>query len=70
MGAALTGVKGQLRWRQENSTGTVNDKTIVEGDIDGSKVADFQIELTALKILRAADFVNRVPRRPDFIGPR
>ena len=31
--------------------------TIVEGDINGDKVADFQIQLTGLKTLTAADFV-------------
>ena len=57
MGAAFTGAKGQLRWFQENPVGTVNDKTIIAGDIDGNKVADFMIELTGLKVLTAADFV-------------
>ena len=56
-GAAFSGVKGQLRWFQENPAGTVNDKTIVEGDINGYKLRDFQIELVCLKVLTAADFV-------------
>ena len=56
-GAAFTGVKGQLHWFQQNPAGTANDKTIVEGDINGDKVADFQIELTGLKILTAGDFI-------------
>ncbi len=56
-GAAFTGVKGQLHWTQFNAAGTINDKTIIEGDINGDKVADFQIELTGLKTLTAADFV-------------
>ena len=49
-------MKGQLRWFQENLAGTVNDKTIVQGDVNGDKVADFQIQLTGLKVLTAADF--------------
>ena len=57
MNATFTGVKGQLRWRQENPTGTVNDKTIVEGDIDGNKIADFMIELIGLRALNSGDFV-------------
>ena len=57
MNAAFTGAKGQLRWFQENPLGTVNDKTIVAGDIDGNKVSDFMIELAGLKTLTAADFV-------------
>ena len=55
--AAFTGVKGQLHWLQEDHAGTANDKTIVEGDIDGDRKADFQIELTGLKILVASDFI-------------
>ena len=49
--------KGQLRWFQQNPANTINDKTIVEGDIDGNKVADFQIELKGLVGLTAADFM-------------
>ena len=55
--AAFTGVAGQLHYRAEDAAGTANDKTIVEGDTDGNKIADFQIELTGLKALVAADFV-------------
>jgi Ca2+-binding RTX toxin-like protein len=55
--AAFSGVAGQLHYRQENPTGTINDKTIVEGDINGDRIADFHIELTGLKALVAADFV-------------
>lgn len=55
--AAFAGGGGKLRYVQENPTATVNDKTIVEGDINGDKVADFRIELTGLKTLVAADFV-------------
>lgn len=49
-GAAFTGVKGQLHWFESGS------KTIVEGDIDGNKKADFQIELTSHKALTPGDF--------------
>ena len=56
-GAAFTGVKGQLHWLLLNPAGTVADKTIIEGDINGDKIADFQIELTGLKTLTAADFL-------------
>jgi Ca2+-binding RTX toxin-like protein len=55
--ALFTGAKGQLRWFQENPAGTANDKTIVQGDVNGDKRADFQIELTGLKILSVADFI-------------
>ena len=56
-GAAFTGVKGQLHWFHIDPTGTAGDKTIIEGDINGDKVTDFQIELTGLKTLTAADFI-------------
>jgi Ca2+-binding RTX toxin-like protein len=56
-GAAFTGVKGQLHWFQENPAGTGRDKTIVEGDINGDRRADFQIELTGLITLSKGDFV-------------
>ena len=46
-----------MRWFQENPIGLASDKTIVAGDINGDRVADFQIELTGLKALTAADFV-------------
>jgi serralysin len=43
-GAAFTRVEGQLYWFQQNLVGTANDKTIVEGDINGDKKADVHIE--------------------------
>ena len=39
------------------SAGTANDKTIIYGDVNGDARADFQIELTGLKVLAASDFV-------------
>ncbi len=56
-GAAFTGVKGQLHWYQINVAGTASDKTIIEGDVNGDKIADFQIQLTGLKALTKADFI-------------
>lgn len=56
-GAAFTGTKGQLRWLQTNAAGSANDKTIIEGDLNGDKVADFQIELTGLINLSSGDFI-------------
>ena len=56
-GDQFNGVAGELRWFQSNPAGTANDRTIIEGDINGNRVADFQIELTGLKTLTAADFV-------------
>ena len=56
-GAAFTGVKGQLHWFQVNSANPAADRTFIEGDINGDKRADFQIELKGLKVLAAYDFV-------------
>ncbi len=56
-GASFTGARGQLRWFQINATGTANDKTIIEADVNGDRRADFQIELTGLKALSSSDFV-------------
>lgn len=56
-GAAFTGVQGQLRWYQIDSSSNPSDKTIIEGDINGDRRADFQIELTGLKTLTAGDFI-------------
>jgi hypothetical protein len=50
-GAAFTSIAGQLRW-YVGSAGAL----IVEGDVDGDSVADFQIEVHGTKILTAADF--------------
>jgi autotransporter-associated beta strand protein len=56
-GAAFTGARGELRWFQQNNPGTASDRTIIEGDINGNGVADFQIQLAGLKALTAADVV-------------
>ena len=50
-GAVFTGVAGQLRWQKSATL------TLVEGDTNGDRVADFQIQLTGSKNLTAADFI-------------
>lgn len=50
-GAAFTGLAGQLHYLASGAN------TIVEGDVNGDKLADFQIQLTGLKTLTAADFI-------------
>ncbi len=56
-GAAFTGAGGELRWVQVDAANKALDKTIVEGDINGDAVADFQIEITGLKVLTDGDFI-------------
>lgn len=55
--AAFTGALGQLRWYWIDAVIATNDKTIIEGDVNGDGKTDFQIELTGLKVLTAGDFV-------------
>lgn len=62
-GAAFTGVAGQLRYVWEDNANNALDKTIIEGDVNGDRLVDFQIELSGfqaqsgLKALTASDFV-------------
>lgn len=55
-GGAFAGA-GSLIWSQANFAGTANDKTLILGDVTGDGVSDFQIELTGLINLTAADFL-------------
>jgi hypothetical protein len=53
----FTGVAGQLHFIRENNPGNANDRTIIEGDVNGDRIADFQIELTGLYRLTDHDFL-------------
>ncbi len=55
--AAFSRHAGELHAVRINVAGTANDKTIVEGDINGDARADFQIEIRGLIGLTAQDFV-------------
>jgi serralysin len=55
--SAFHHVAGQLHFVMQNPAGTTQDKTIVEGDVNGDGHADFQIELSGLKFLVASDFI-------------
>jgi serralysin len=46
--AFVAGLRGQLRFDPVNLAGTANDRTLVEGDTNGDRVADFQIRLNGL----------------------
>jgi serralysin len=53
----FSGAAGELRIVRDNNPGTANDRTIVEGDVNGDRIADFQIELTGLHRLTDHDFL-------------
>ncbi len=48
--------RGELHYAKHNAPGTFNDKTIIEGDVNGDGKADFQIELKGLLDFVAAEF--------------
>ena len=56
-GSTFSGVKGELHWVQQNLAGTANDKTLIMGDTNGDKVADFVIEISGLHTIKAVDFL-------------
>lgn len=55
--AAFGGNAGELHYVRQNVAGTANDRTIVEGDIDGNGTADFRLELGGLLTLFRGDFI-------------
>ncbi|PND29124.1 cadherin-like domain-containing protein [Sinorhizobium sp. M4_45] len=48
---------GELIYKTFNPAGTLDDKTIIYGDVNGDGRADFQIELSGLKSLATGDFL-------------
>jgi hypothetical protein len=56
-GASFDGIAGQLRWFQQDRPGAARDTTIVAGDLDGDRRADFQIELSGKISLTEGDFL-------------
>lgn len=55
--AALSGKLGEIHYKLYDLVGTANDKTMIEADLTGDKIVDFQIELLGLKALVATDFI-------------
>lgn len=53
IGAAAFTAAGQVR----AFTNVATNRTLIQGDLDGDKVADFQLQLVGLKTLAGADFV-------------
>lgn len=56
-GAAFTGTRGQLAYAFSDLAGTADDRTIVAGDVNGDRVADFQIEVNGLISFGSGDFI-------------
>jgi hypothetical protein len=56
-GADFHDRKGELHFVKINKPGQLQDKTIIEGDVNGDGRADFQIELSGLIHLSKGDFV-------------
>ena len=62
-GAGFTGIKGQVRYEQEDQAGTDNDVTHVQVDLDGAVDAagnydaEFQVRRDGLHTLSAADLI-------------
>ncbi len=55
--AAFSGKSGQLHFYLLDVAGTANDRTIIEGDINGDLKADFQIEVSGLHHFVCGDFI-------------
>ncbi len=51
---SFTGKPGELAWE----TDTARNVTIIQGDVNGDGVHDFEIQLSGIKTLKASDFVG------------
>ena len=50
---AFTHVAGQIAWR----TDTAHNLTIIQGDVNGDGVHDFELQLTGVHQMHASDFI-------------
>jgi D-alanyl-D-alanine carboxypeptidase len=55
--AAFSGKSGQLHFFLLDEAGAANDRTIIEGDINGDRTADFQIEISGIHPFGCGDFI-------------
>jgi D-alanyl-D-alanine carboxypeptidase len=53
----FSGKSGQLHIYFLDEAGTASDRTIIEGDVNGDRIADFQIEVVGLHQFNCYDFV-------------
>jgi Ca2+-binding RTX toxin-like protein len=56
-GSAFDRTQGVIAWNFDDSPGTANDFTVVQGDTNGDGVHDFEIQLTGLVHLTQGDFI-------------
>ncbi|MBT9471397.1 MAG: S8 family serine peptidase [Pseudomonadota bacterium] len=56
--AAFSGGLGEVRYQIYDLAGTADDRTIIQGDTNGDRIADFEIVLSGrLTSLQASDFI-------------
>jgi Ca2+-binding RTX toxin-like protein len=53
----FTGKEGELHYQTFDQAGTANDTTVVSGDINGDRIADFEIEIVGIVQLSSGDFL-------------
>jgi serralysin len=53
----FSGKAGDLHYQTFDQAGTANDVTIVSGDVNGDRVADFEIEIAGIVQLSQSDFL-------------
>src|SRR5262249_23324684 len=53
----FSGKGAELHFQTFDQPGTANDITVVSGDINGDRVADFEIELSGIVSMKASDFL-------------
>ena len=51
------GREGELHYQAFDQDGTANDFTLVSGDVDGDRIADFEIEIIGIVQLTSSDFL-------------
>lgn len=56
--AAFSGQLGQVRYQLVDPAGTSDDRTIIQGDVNGDRIADFEITLVGqVTSLQSGDFI-------------
>lgn len=56
-GGKFSGVAGQLHFVLTHAADPSHDSTMIEGDINGDRIADFRVQLDGIVHLTAADFI-------------